>query len=157
MILTAFFSATGRTAKAAERLAAVTGADLYEIKPETPYTKADLNWMNKKSRSSVEMSDKSSRPAIGGDKVEDMSKYDTILLLAPIWWYQFPTICNTFLESYDFSGKKIILFATSGSSGLGDSAAFLKGSAPGAEIIDGEMLNRVNTDEKMKQIADKYL
>ena len=157
MILTAYFSATGKTKKVAEILASAAGSDIYEIKPETPYSKADLNWMNKNSRSSVEMKDKSSRPAIGGEKIADISKYDTILLLAPIWWYQFPAIMNTFLESYDMAGKKIILFATSGGSGLGESAKLLQVSAPGAEIINGEMLNRIGSGDRIKQIVDKYI
>ena len=106
--LVAYFSATGKTAKVAEKLAAGIGADIYEIKPEVKYTKADLNWMNKKSRSSVEMSNKSIRPAIITGDV-DVSGYDTIYLGFPIWWYVAPTLINTFLEVYDFTGKKIVL------------------------------------------------
>ena len=115
--LVAYFSAGGTTAKVAENLADVANADLYEIRPAVPYTQADLNWMDKKSRSSVEMNDKSSRPALA-DKDADISSYDKILLGFPIWWYVAPTIINSFLESYDFSGKKIVLFATSGGSGF---------------------------------------
>ena len=117
-LLVAYFSASGTTAEVAKRLSKAAEADIYEIKPEVPYTRADLNWMDKKSRSSIEMSDKSSRPAIA-DKNANIADYDTIFIGFPIWWYVAPTIINTFLESYDFSGKKIVLFATSGGSGLG--------------------------------------
>ena len=115
--LTAYFSASGTTARTAKNLAQAAGADLYEIKPAVPYTQADLNWMDKKSRSSVEMNDRSFRPELA-DKDADIAAYDRILLGFPIWWYVAPTIINTFLESYDFTGKEIILFATSGGSGF---------------------------------------
>ena len=117
--LVAFFSASGTTKKVAEMIAEEVKADLFEIEPKVPYTKLDLDWMNKKSRSSVEMSDKKYRPAIM-KKEMDMSSYDEILLGFPIWWYVALTIINTFLEAYDFSGKKIVLFATSGGSGFGN-------------------------------------
>ena len=139
--LVAYFSASGVTKKTAEKLAAAAKADIYEIKPAVPYTKADLNWMDKKSRSSVEMGNKSFRPEIVKDDL-DLSQYDTILVGFPIWWYVAPTIINTFLESYDFSDKKIVLFATSGGSGFGNTVAELKPSAPGAEIVEGKLLNR---------------
>ena len=113
--LVAYFSASGTTAQVAKELAQAVGADIYEIKPAVPYTQEDLNWMDKKSRSSVEMNDRSSRPALA-DQDADIAAYDTILLGFPIWWYVAPTIINSFLESYDFSGKKIVLFATSGGS-----------------------------------------
>src|SRR5699024_7883903 len=116
--LVAYFSASGVTARAAKTLAEAAGADLYEIKPKTPYTKADLNWMDKNARSSIEMKDPSSRPELA-DENADIASYDVIFLGFPIWWYVAPTIINTFLEAYDFSGKTIILFATSGGSGLG--------------------------------------
>lgn len=138
--LVAYFSASGTTAKAANALAAAAGADLYEIKPAVPYTAADLNWMDKRSRSSVEMNDKHSRPALA-DTDAPVADHDVIFLGFPIWWYVAPTILNTFLESYDFTGKTIVLFATSGGSGLGKSAAGLQNSAPGATIMDGRMLN----------------
>ena len=138
--LVAYFSASGTTAKAAKMLAKAAGADLYEIKPAVPYTSADLNWMDKRSRSSVEMSDKQFRPALA-DTDAPVSEHDMIFLGFPIWWYTAPTIINTFLESYDFTGKAIVLFATSGGSGLGKSAAGLRDSAPGAKIVDGRMLN----------------
>lgn len=136
--LVAYFSASGRTASLAQKLSQAAGADLYEIKPAVPYTTADLNWQNKQSRSSVEMSDKSSRPALA-DKNADIAAYDTVYVGFPIWWYIAPTIINSFLESYDFSGKKIILFATSGGSGFGSAVANLKTSAPGAQIIEGKV------------------
>lgn len=145
--LVAYFSATGTTAKAARTLAKAAGADLYEIKPAVPYTRADLNWMDKGSRSSVEMSDKHSRPALA-DTDAPIAGHDVIFLGFPIWWYVAPTIVNTFLESYDFTGKTIILFATSGGSGLGKSAVSLRASVPGARIVDGRLLNgRLNADE----------
>ena len=125
-------------------------ADLFEIEPKVPYTKADLDWMDKKSRSSVEMSDKKYRPEIMKKEI-DMSSYDEILLGFPIWWYVAPTIINTFLESYDWTGKKIVLFATSGGSGLGKSAAGLRDSAKGAQIIEGKMLNGNNSPEVLKK------
>ena len=139
--LVAYFSASGVTKKAAEKLASAAKTDIYEIKPAVPYTKADLNWMDKKSRSSVEMGNKSFRPEIVKDDL-DLSQYDTILVGFPIWWYVAPTIINTFLESYDFAGKKIVLFATSGGSGFGNTVKELKPSATGAEIMEGKLLNR---------------
>lgn len=139
--LVAFFSASGTTARVAKTVAEAAGADLYEIRPEVPYTKADLNWMDKTSRSSVEMNDKSSRPALA-DQDANIAAYDTILLGFPIWWYVAPTIMNSFLESYDFSGKKIVLFATSGGSGFGKAAEGLRASvSAGTEIVEGKILN----------------
>ncbi len=138
--LVAYFSASGNTAKAAKALAKAAGADLYEIKPAVPYTGADLNWMDKRSRSSVEMNDKNSRPALA-DTDAPVAEHDVIFLGFPIWWYTAPTIINTFLERYDFSGKTIVLFATSGGSSLGSTAAALQSSAPGARILDGRLLN----------------
>ena len=139
-ILVAYFSASGITAKAAKTLAAAIDGDLYEIKPAVPYTSADLNWMDKRSRSSIEMQDATSRPALA-DGDAPVAGHDVIFLGFPIWWYVAPTIINTFLERYDFSGKTIVLFATSGGSGLGKSAAGLQASAPGAKFIDGRLLN----------------
>ncbi|WP_443664038.1 flavodoxin [Dysosmobacter sp.] len=138
--LVAYFSASGNTAKAAKVLAKAAGADLYEIKPAVPYTGADLNWMDKRSRSSVEMNDKNSRPALA-DTDAPVAEHDVIFLGFPIWWYTAPTIINTFLERYNFSGKTIVLFATSGGSSLGSTAAALQSSAPGARILDGRLLN----------------
>lgn len=151
--LVAFFSASGVTENVAKLLAVATNADLFEIKPEVPYTKADLNWQDENSRSSVEMKDKSSRPAIaeGNAKVEE---YDVIFLGFPIWWYVAPTIINTFLESYDFAGKTIILFATSGSSGFGETVEGLKGSVDGTTVIkEGKILNGSQSIDSIKDWA----
>ncbi|PWJ47903.1 flavodoxin [Faecalicatena contorta] len=123
--LVAYFSASGVTAKLAKALAEITGADLYEIQPAQLYTSADLDWTNKKSRSSTEMNNPDSRPAISS-KVENMNQYETVFVGFPIWWYVAPTIINTFLESYDFSGKAVIPFATSGGSGMGKTDSILK-------------------------------
>ena len=139
--LVAYFSASGTTEGVAKKVAEAAGADIYEIKPEVPYTKADLDWMDKKSRSTIEMQDKSSRPAIA-DKNADISAYDTIFVGFPIWWYIAPTIINTFLECYDFSGKTIILFATSGGSGFGKTVDNLKCSVSDSTVIkEGKLLN----------------
>ena len=138
--LVAFFSASGVTAQAARSLADAAGADLYEIKPAVPYSNADLDWMNKNSRSSIEMNDKASRPAIA-DTDAHIADYDVVFVGFPIWWYIAPTIINTFLERYDFSGKKIVLFATSGGSGFGKTVSNLQPSAPNAKIIEGKVLN----------------
>ena len=151
--LVAYFSATGTTAKAAKALAKAAGADLYEIKPAVPYTSADLNWMDKGSRSSVEMNDKHSRPALA-DTDAPVAGYDVIFLGFPIWWYMAPTIINPFLECYDFSSKTIVLFATSGGSGLGKSAAGLRPSAPGARIVDGRLLNGRLSENELKSWID---
>ena len=147
--LVAFFSASGTTKKVAEMIAEEAKADLFEIEPKVPYTKADLDWMDKKSRSSVEMSDKKYRPEIMKKEI-DMSSYDEILLGFPIWWYVAPTIINTFLEAYDFSGKKIVLFATSGGSGFGNTVKELQPSAPEAVITEGSLLNR-GTKQKVSE------
>ena len=152
--LVAYFSAGGTTAKAAKNLAEAAGADLYEIRPAVPYTKADLNWMDKKSRSSVEMNDKSSRPALA-DKDANIAVYDTVLLGFPIWWYVAPTIINSFLESYDFSGKKIVLFATSGGSGFGKAVDGLKGSVAADTVItEGRILNGSFSASELKEWVD---
>jgi len=152
--LVAYFSATGTTAKAAKTLAEATGADLFEITPAIPYTSADLNWRDSSSRSTLEMKNPSSRPEIKG-KVGDISKYDTIYVGFPIWWYTAPTIINTFLESYDLSGKTIVLFATSGGSDLGDTATKLSTSAKGAKIVSGGLLNGNPSVAKVKAWAEK--
>lgn len=152
--LVAYFSASGVTENAAKILADAANADLFEIKPKVPYTKQDLDWMDKKSRSSVEMSDKSSRPEIA-DKCENMADYDTVFVGFPIWWYVAPTIINTFLESYDFSGKKIILFATSGGSGFGKTVDALKGSVSGSAVIkEGRLLNGHISADELKSWAE---
>lgn len=144
--LVAYFSASGVTKKVAEMISEVSGYELYEIKPKQAYAKADLNWMDKNSRSSVEMKDKKFRPEIITKDIE-MSDYDEIILGFPIWWYVAPTIINTFLEVYDFSGKKITLFATSGGSGFGNTVSELKPSAPNADIVEGKLLNNANKQE----------
>lgn len=149
--LVAFFSASGTTRKKAELIADALKADLYEIEPEIRYTEEDLNWMDKKSRSSIEMNDKKYRPQLK-DRNADISKYDRIILGFPIWWYVAPTIINTFLESYDFTGKKIILFATSGGSSFGNTVKELAPSAPGAEITEGAVLNGRLSSAEVKKI-----
>ena len=145
--LVAYFSASGTTKKTAELLAEAAGADLYEITPKVAYTKANLNWMDKKSRSSVEMNDKKFRPEIE-DKDANIAEYDEIILGFPIWWYVAPTIVNTFLEKFDFSGKKVVLFATSGGSGFGNTVKELQPSAPNTEIVEGKILNSKSEIEK---------
>ena len=145
--LVAYFSASGTTKKTDELLAEAAGADLYEITPKVAYTKADLNWMDKKSRSSVEMNDKKFRPEIE-DKDANIAEYDEIILGFPIWWYVAPTIVNTFLEKFDFSGKKVVLFATSGGSGFGNTVKELQPSAPNTEIVEGKILNSKSEIEK---------
>ncbi|MEE0672902.1 MAG: flavodoxin [Enterocloster sp.] len=149
--LVAYFSASGTTRKIAEMIAEAGDFSLYEITPKELYTSDDLNWMNKKSRSSMEMSNKKIRPEIT-DTDAHIKEYDTIILGFPIWWYVAPTIVNTFLEKYDFSGKKIVLFATSGGSGFGNTVKELKPSAPGAEIVEGKLLNRANKQEIEKWV-----
>ena len=144
--LVAYFSASGTTRKVAEMIAEAAEADLYEIVPKQPYSKADLNWMDKNSRSSVEMSDKKFRPEIAGTDAK-IEEYDEVILGFPIWWYVAPTIINTFLESYDFSGKKIVLFATSGGSGFGNTVKELIPSASGANIVEGKILNHVSEQD----------
>ena len=148
--LVAYFSASGVTARAGKTLAEAAGADLYEIKPKMPYTKADLNWMDKNARSSIEMKDPSSRPELA-DENADIASYDVIFLGFPIWWYVAPTIINTFLEAYDFSGKTIILFATSGGSGLGKTVEKLKPSVSDTTVIkEGKLLNGQVTKENLE-------
>jgi len=139
--LVAYFSASGVTAKVAGMLADAVGADIHEIRPKFPYSKADLNWMDKQSRSTIEMNNKTFRPEIEHSDLK-MEAYDVVFLGFPIWWYQAPTIINTFLESYDFSEKKVILFATSGGSKFGKTAEELKVSVPATcEVIEGKLLN----------------
>ena len=145
--LVAYFSATGTTARVARTLAETVGADLFEIEPEAPYTAADLNWNDKDSRSSREMADEKCRPAVAGDAL-DMSRYDTVFLGFPIWWYVEPRIIDTFLEAHDFSGKTIVPFATSGGSGLGKAPERMATLTPGATVTEGSLLNgRLNADD----------
>lgn len=148
--LVAFFSASGVTRQVAQKLAAAAQADLYEIKPAVPYTQADLNWRDKSSRSSVEMQNLAIRPQLA-DTDAKIEQYGRILLGYPIWWYMAPTIINTFLESYDFSGKSIILFATSGGSGFGKSVKELSPSCPNAMIREGRMLNGNPSEQELRQ------
>lgn len=144
--LVAYFSASGVTAKVADTLSEAIGADLYAIEPAVPYTKADLDWMDKQSRSTIEMNDLTSRPAIA-DKRDNMAEYDTIFVGFPIWWYVAPTIINTFLESYDMTGKTIIPFATSGGSDMGKTNERLLPSCTGAKLLDGNVF-KSNTSRK---------
>ena len=149
-VLVAYFSCSGVTKKVAESLAGVAGADLYEIKPETPYTTADLDWQNRKSRSTLEMNDPGSRPAIEG-RCANMEAYDTVFVGFPIWWYVAPTIIDTFLENYDFSGKTVVPFCTSGSSGLGKTESILKALCPNTvNWTAGKLLNGASK----KQLTD---
>lgn len=144
--LAAYFSASGVTKSAAEHLARAAGADLFEIQPAVPYSRADLDWTNKKSRSSVEMSNPDSRPEIK-EKLFNIEDYDTVLIGFPIWWYTAPTIINTFLESCDFAGKTMIPFAASGGSAMGKAAEVPKSLCPSANWKNGKMLNRVSDRE----------
>lgn len=153
--LVAYFSASGVTAKLAKNLADAIDSDLHEIKPAQPYTAADLDWTDKKSRSSVEMGDKSFRPEIA-NRVEQIERYDTIFVGFPIWWYVAPTIINTFLEQYDLSGKTIIPFATSGSSGMGNTNAELRPSCPGAVLEEGKRFNANTGKAELNQWADRF-
>ena len=149
----AYFSASGVRKRAAERLAKAAGADLFEIKPAVPYSQADLDWTNKKSRSSVEMGNPDSRPEIA-ERMENMEEYDTVFLGFPIWWYVAPTIIDTFLESYDFSGKTIVPFATSGGSGFGRTAEVLKPlCSDTAKWLPGKMLNRTSEKEMEEWVS----
>ena len=139
-VLVAYFSASGVTARAAKEAADAVGADLYEIRPAEPYTSADLNWIDQKSRSTIEMNDPSCRPAIA-EPLENLAQYDTILIGFPIWWYVEPRIVDTFLESYDFSGKRLIPFATSGGSGIGRAEQSLQRHCPSADWKRGRLVN----------------
>lgn len=153
--LVAFFSASGVTEKVAKTLASAVGADLHEIVPAQKYTAADLDWRDKESRSSVEMSDKSFRPAVVGE-VENMEQYDVIYVGFPIWWYVAPTIINTFLEAHDLDGKVIVPFATSGSSGMGNTNAELKDSCKGAELKEGKRFASDVSAEELRSWAENY-
>lgn len=153
--LVAYFSASGITAKVAKKMAETIGADLFEIKPETPYSGADLNWQNKNSRSSVEMNDRSSRPAIAV-KAVNMPQYDVVFVGFPVWWYREPSIIDTFMESYDFAGKTVIPFATSGGSGLGDSAANMQKLAKGAKVVNGKRFSGNASAAELKAWAGQW-
>ena len=155
-VLVAYFSAGGVTAKMAKKLADAIGADLFEITPEEPYTKADLNWMDKKSPSSVEMNDRNCRPAIRS-RVESMAQYDVVFVGFPVWWYREPSIIDTFMEAYDFSGKTIIPFATSGMSGIGDSGKNMQDLAIGATVLPGMSFKNSVSSGELKSWAEEWL
>ena len=152
--LVAYFSAIGTTKEAAERLAKAAGADLFEIKPTIPYTSADLNWMDKESRSSVEMNDPDSRPEIA-ETMPNMADYDTVFIGFPIWWYVAPHIIHTFLESCDFSGKTLVPFATSGGSGMGKTVDELRKLCPNADWKAGKLVNGAS-DQALAAWAAKF-
>lgn len=152
--LVAYFSASGVTAKVAKKLAEATGSDLFEIRPEQPYTKADLNWMNKQSRSTLEMKDRSCRPAMA--EKPDVSGYDVILVGFPVWWYREPSIIDTFMESTDLAGKAVVPFCTSGGSGLGRSASNMQSLAPGAKVLDGKRFPSSVSSEELKKWAEQF-
>ena len=154
--LVAYFSASGTTAKVAKDLAEATGADLFEIAPAQPYTRADLNWQDKKSRTTIEMNDEACRPAIA-DTAIDMSPYDVVFVGFPVWWYVEPRIIDTFLESYDFAGKTIVPFATSGGSGLGQAPKRMQKLAPGAQVLSGGLLNGRPAQAELARWAEKAL
>ena len=151
--LVAYFSATGTTARVARNLAEAIGADLFEIAPEQPYSAADLDWRDKNSRSSHEMDDESCRPAIVS-RMDNMDTCDTVFVGFPIWWYVEPRIVDTFLEAYDFAGKTIVPFATSGSSGLGKAPQRMATLAPGATVLEGRMLNGNPDAEELRAWAE---
>ena len=152
--LVTYFSASGVTRNAAKQVADIIGADLYEITPETLYTDADLDWRDKKSRSTIEMNDKSSRPALkDGGKVKNLAQYDVVYVGFPIWWYTAPTIINTFLEANDFTGKTIVPFATSGGSSIDQACKDLKAAYPKYKFGDGKLLNRINKADIEKWAA----
>lgn len=155
-VLVAYFSATGTTQKLANKIANVTGGDLFEIKPEKPYTNADLDWMDSKSRSSVEMRDKTSRPAIASE-ADNMAQYDVVFVGFPIWWYREPSIIDTFIESYDFSGKLIIPFATSGGSPIGTSGENIQQLAPDAKVLEGKCFSAGISENELKKWVENLL
>ena len=155
-ILVAYFSASGSTAKIAEKLAKAADADLFEISPQQKYTSEDLNWMDKKSRSSVEMADRACRPAISS-RVENMADYDVIFVGFPVWWYREPSIIDTFMESYNFSGKTIVPFCTSGGSGLEDSSKNMQSLAKGSNVVDGKRLSVTASVNELKRWVDTII
>ncbi|MCI8584061.1 MAG: flavodoxin [Dorea sp.] len=155
-VLVAYFSASGVTAKVAEKLAKETGADLFEIKPEVLYTDADLDWMDKGSRSSVEMNDRKCRPAICS-RVSDMERYKIVFVGFPVWWYREPSIIDTFMETYDFSGKTVVPFATSGGSSLGSSGKNMQALAPGANVKEGKRFTAGTSGRALADWASEWL
>ena len=151
-VLVAYFSASGTTKGVAQQLAEVAGADLHEIKPAQPYTDADLDWRNKQSRSSVEMQDKKSRPAITA-KLQNMQDYSVVYVGFPIWWYTCPTIINTFMEAYDFQGKTVIPFATSGGNSIKKACEDLKATYPNINWKEGKLLNHASKDDFLTTLS----
>ena len=154
--LVAYFSASGVTAKMAEKLARGIGADLFEIRPETSYTSADLDWQNSKSRSSVEMNDRNARPVIA-EKKENMAEYDVVFVGFPVWWYREPSIIDTFMEQYDFSGKTVVPFATSGMSGIGDSGKNMQALAAGVKVAAGKRFANSVSEKELADWAKEWL
>ena len=155
-VLVAYFSASGVTKKVAENLAKAAGADLFEIVPDQIYTNADLNWQDKQSRSSVEMKDRNSRPAISS-KVENISQYSHVFIGFPVWWYREPSIIDTFIESYDWVGITVIPFCTSGGSGLGDAGKNMQSLGKGAKVIEGKRLSGNASEAELKAWVDQIL
>lgn len=153
-ILIAYFSAGGATARLAKTIAGVVDGDLFEIKPQLPYAAADLDWTDSRSRSTVEMNDEDSRPAIA-ERVENMPQYDTVFVGFPIWWYQAPRIIETFLESYDFAGKTLIPFATSGGSGMGKTDSILKAVCPAAKWLPGKRMRSSESPSAVQRWIDE--
>lgn len=152
--LIAYFSASGVTKKVAENMAKATGADLFEIEPAVKYTRADLNWMDKKSRSTLEMKDRSCRPEMA--KTADVTAYEVVLVGFPVWWYREPSIIDTFMESADFSGKTVVPFCTSGGSGLGDSAENMQALAKGAKVVNGKRFSPSASSEELRAWAEQF-
>lgn len=155
-VLVAYFSATGTTEGLAKRLAGITEGDLFKIIPEEPYTADDLNWQNSKSRSSVEMQDKKCRPAISS-KLDNINDYDVIFVGFPVWWYREPSIIDTFMESYDFAGKTVVPFATSGGSPIGESGKNMQALAPEAGVAEGKRFSVDVSDTELKNWAKEWL
>lgn len=155
-ILVAYFSASGITKNMAEKLSEAVGADLFEIKPETPYTEADLNWQNSKSRSSIEMNDRNCRPVIS-EKLNNMNQYNVVFVGFPVWWYREPSIIDTFMEEYDFTGKTVVPFATSGMSPIGDSGKNMQAIAPNAKVVAGKRFSNSVSVAELKKWASKWI
>ncbi len=155
-VLVSYFSAGGVTKSVAEKLAAGIGADLFEIVPEIRYTDSDLDWRNSRSRSSVEMNDRDCRPAIASE-VENITQYDVVFVGFPIWWYREPSIIDTFMEAYDFSGKTVVPFATSGGSGLGEAPQNLQALAKGAKVENGKRISASASAAELKAWGEKYI
>lgn len=154
--LVAYFSAGGTTAKMAKTLAETIGADLFEIIPEVKYERADLDWTNSKSRSSIEMNDPGCRPAISS-RIDDMAQYDVVFVGFPVWWYREPSIIDTFMEAYDFSGKTVVPFATSGISPIGDAGMNMQKLAPGAKVEKGKRFPKITSAAALKNWASEWL